>query len=108
MDLFALNSIREGLPNVLLEAMAMETPALATRTGGVADLIENGHTGYLIEPADSEQLLDSLRRATANPEAGAAMARRARARIVEDFGFGSRMRKIAAIYRKTLETKGGL
>lgn len=108
MDLFALNSIREGLPNVLLEAMAMETPAMATRTGGVADLIENGHTGYLIKPADSEQLLDSLRRATANPEAGAAMARRARARIVEDFGFGSRMRKIAAIYRKTLETKGGL
>jgi len=108
MDLFVLNSLREGLPNVLLEAMAMETPAIATNTGGVGDLIENEKTGYLIEPAIGRQLLESLRRAISDPKAGEAMARRARNRIVEHFGFVPRMKKIASIYRETLRKRASV
>ena len=106
MNLFVLNSIREGLPNVLLEALALETPSLATNTGGVSDLIENGQTGLLIEPANPQALLSSLGQALADPEQGAVMAQQARQRIVENYGFEARMKKIATIYRDTLQ-KGG-
>lgn len=104
MDLFVLNSSREGLPNVLLEAMALETPSLATRVGGIADLIEPGKTGHLIEPGHHEQLVHMLRHALDNPRSGAEMAVNARQRVEENYGFEARIKKIAAIYRQLLNT----
>ena len=50
MDVFALSSLREGLPNVLLEAMALEVPVVATRVAGVPRLIHDGENGLLVEP----------------------------------------------------------
>lgn len=102
IDLFVLNSRREGLPNVLLEAMAMETPAIATSVGGIPDLIEPGKTGYLVAPDEEKGLIQSIREAVRDPNRGAAMAAEARRRIVGQFGFDARMQKIASIYRKTL------
>src|SRR5581483_11692001 len=49
MDVFALSSLREGLPNVLLEAMALEVPVVATRVAGVPRLVRDGRTGLLTE-----------------------------------------------------------
>ena len=103
MDLFVLNSTREGLPNVLLEALALETPSIATRVGGVPDLIKPGRTGYLIEPQDDLELVQSIQRAISSPELGAEMAAAGRKNIVERFGFDARMKKIATIYRDMLE-----
>jgi glycosyltransferase involved in cell wall biosynthesis len=103
MDLFVLNSTREGLPNVLLEAQALETPSIATRVGGVPDLINPGRTGYLIEPQDDLELVQSIQRAISSPELGAEMAAAGRKNIVERFGFDARMKKIATIYRDMLE-----
>ncbi len=60
LDLFVLNSLREGLPNVLLEAMAMRVPVIATRTGGVPQLVEDQITGRLIEPGHSGQLRQAI------------------------------------------------
>ncbi len=53
VDVFALSSLREGLPNVLLEAMAFEVPVAATTAGGIARLIENNHNGLLMPVADT-------------------------------------------------------
>jgi len=103
MDLFVLNSTREGLPNVLLEALALETPSIATRVGGVPDLINPGRTGYLIEPQDDLELVQSIQRAISSPELGAKMAAAGRKNIVERFGFDARMKKIAKIYHDLLE-----
>ncbi|HXG08789.1 MAG TPA: glycosyltransferase, partial [Gemmataceae bacterium] len=50
MDVFALSSLREGLPNVVLEAMAMGVPVVATRVAGVPRLIRDGENGLLVEP----------------------------------------------------------
>jgi glycosyltransferase involved in cell wall biosynthesis len=106
MDLFVLNSRREGLPNVLLEAMAMETPAIATHVGGIADLIEPGKTGYLIEPDQEQGLIQSMRDAIGDPNRRAAMAAEARRRIVAQSSFDARMQRIAAIYWKILSRTG--
>src|SRR6056297_3528152 len=52
LDLFVLSSLREGLPNALLEAMAMEVPVVATRVGGVPRVVRHGTNGLLVEPGD--------------------------------------------------------
>ena len=103
MNLFVLNSTREGLPNVLLEALALETPSIATKVGGVPDLIKPGKTGYLIEPQNDVELVQAIRSAISTPDLGAEMAAAGRKDIVEQFGFDARMKKIATIYRDLLE-----
>ena len=60
LDLYALSSFREGLPNVLLEAMAMEAPVLATRINGVPRLIDDGVNGLLVEPGTVDALANGL------------------------------------------------
>jgi len=101
-DLFALSSIREGLPNVLLEAMALETPVVATRIAGVPSLLEEGRLGVLVEPNSAESLangmLQVLREANQRLERVAA----ARARIVESYSFQRRMERMVAVYDRVL------
>ena len=97
MDLFLLNSIREGLPNVVLEAMALEVPVVATRVAGVPALIRPGQTGWLIEPQDPAMLdnsvLDCLEGTRTNQ-----FVQNARLLIESDFSFDRRMKKVASIY----------
>lgn len=63
-ELFVLPSVRgEGLPNAVLEAMAAGLPAVVTDTGGVADVVEDDHTGYVVEPGDEEALRSAMERA---------------------------------------------
>ncbi len=52
MDLFVLSSLREGLPNVVLEALAMEVPVVSTRVAGVPKMITDGETGVLCRVGD--------------------------------------------------------
>ena len=56
-DILLLPSYREGLPNVILEAMAAGLPIIATRVGAIPEIIENGVNGFLIEPGDRHGLL---------------------------------------------------
>ena len=66
-DVFVLNSTYEGLPHVLLEAMAAKLPVIATNVGGSGEIIENGSNGLLIPPRDSQALKQALLRTLGNP-----------------------------------------
>lgn len=59
-DVFCLPSLWEGLPNVLLEAMACQVPVIGTRVGGVPEIIENRKNGFLVEPKNPKMLAEKI------------------------------------------------
>jgi glycosyltransferase involved in cell wall biosynthesis len=103
MDLFVLNSVREGLPNVLLEAMAFEVPVIATRIAGIPDLVQDGTTGRLIEPTELESLEAAIRASLDQKDATHRMVTAARRRIEDEYSFDVRMVRVAAIYDEFME-----
>jgi glycosyltransferase involved in cell wall biosynthesis len=58
---------QDGLPNVLLEAMAMQVPVVSTRFSGIPEAVKDGHTGLLVPPRDSEALAKALARFLDDP-----------------------------------------
>jgi glycosyltransferase involved in cell wall biosynthesis len=62
MDVFVLPSLNEGLPMTILEAMAASKPVIATRVGAVPKVIQDGETGLLVDPGDTDGLRDALAR----------------------------------------------
>lgn len=83
-DGYVLSSAWEGMPVALLEAASVELPVVATRVGGVAEVVEDGSTGFLVPPGDSVGLAASMVRVESlSPEDRAAMGRRGR-RLVEE------------------------
>ncbi len=105
MDLFVLSSLREGLPNVLLEAMALAVPCVATRIAGVPLLIQDGANGRLIEPGDVAALTDALRELLSDETARQRLGVAGRATVETRYSFARRMEKLAAIYDEMLGAK---
>ena len=76
-----LPSYREGLPLAVLEAMAHGRPVVATRVGGIPELVEDGVTGFLVEPGDCNALRAALQRLLGDPELRRRMGAEARRRV---------------------------
>jgi glycosyltransferase involved in cell wall biosynthesis len=98
MDVFALSSHREGLPNVLLEAMALEVPVVATRVAGVPRLVEHGANGLLVEPGSVDELAGAVDRLLGDAALRERLAAAGRRTVEGRYSFAARMRKIAALY----------
>jgi len=107
LDVFALPSLREGLPNVLLEAMALEVPCVASRIAGIPRLITDGADGLLIPPGDLGGLTAALGSLLADPARRGAIAAAGRATIEARYSFAARMRKLADIYDELLAGSTG-
>ena len=103
MNMFVLNSFREGLPNVVLEAMAMETPVIATRIAGIPSLIRPSETGRLVEPDSPSDLAKSILEAIRDVEKTQAMVLGARSLIESEYAFEVRMQRIAYLYDRILK-----
>jgi glycosyltransferase involved in cell wall biosynthesis len=102
LDLFVLSSLREGLPNVVLEAMAMEVPVLATRVAGVPRLIHDGANGLLAEPDSVDALAGGMARLLGDADARTRLASAGRRTVVERYSFTARMQKVRAVYDRLL------
>ncbi len=98
-DLFVLPSRSEGVPLSLLEAMAAGLPLVATRVGGVPDVILDGISGCLVPPEDPRALGAALVNTLDNPEAAAAMAESAREVVATHYRAEPWARNIEKIYR---------
>jgi glycosyltransferase involved in cell wall biosynthesis len=98
MDVFALSSLREGLPNVLLEALAWQIPSVATDVGGVGKVIQDGHNGLLASPGDVPSLATGLLRLLNDGESRTRLSAHGWETIENRYSFARRMEKIRAIY----------
>jgi glycosyltransferase involved in cell wall biosynthesis len=98
LDAYVLSSLREGLPNVLLEAMALQVPVVATRIAGVPRLVVDGLNGLLVEPGHIAGLAAAVRRIAADSDLRARLACAGRATIEEGYSFAVRMQKIRRMY----------
>jgi len=102
-DVFALPTLREGLPNVLLESMASGIVPVITRLEGVTDwIVTPGETGELVPPSDPDALSSALDRVLADPERSAVMAAAARAHVAAHFGMPITAQRTLALYQGLL------
>jgi glycosyltransferase involved in cell wall biosynthesis len=98
LDLCVQSSDYEGTPNVVLEAMALETPLVATDVGGTAELARDGQEALIVPPRDEEALVTAIRQALADPASSRVRADAARRRVEGELSFATRMQKVEAIY----------
>lgn len=100
MDVYALSSLREGLPNVLLEAMAMRTPVISTAVNGIPRLITGGESGELVEAGSVSALVEGLEKLIADENLRNRYATAARKTVETRYSFAVRMGKLARMYDK--------
>lgn len=106
LDLLAMASLREGLPNVLLEAMLHGVPGVAMAVGGIPEVISDGVDGLLVPPGDLARFVDSLTILLGDPVRRAAMGAAAVTKVRDGFLFDARMKHMVAIYEAGLTRPG--
>lgn len=84
-DLLVAPSLREGMSNVILEAMALGLPVLATRVGGTPEVIEDGRHGVLVDPIDTLALADAMLQLIDDPVRRQAIGQAGRQKVLEQY-----------------------
>jgi len=98
VDILAIASAREGLPNVLLEAMLYSIPCVATAVGGIPEVIANGRNGLLVTPGSLPGYRDALHRLADDPVLRSQLGTQARSTILGEYLFTSRMERMMGLY----------
>jgi glycosyltransferase involved in cell wall biosynthesis len=99
-DVFALASFAEGVPGVLMEAMAMEIPCVSTWITGVPELIRNGVDGLLVAPSDDEALAAAIASLVEDANLRERIGKAGRVRVLERFNLPVNARQLAEILRR--------
>lgn len=100
LDVLLVSSLWESLPLAPIEAMACGVPVVATRVGGVPEIVEDGVTGRLVEPGRAEQLAAVLGELLDDPDQRASMGAEGRRVAAERFGTERMVDAIASLYRE--------
>ena len=101
-DILLLSSVKEEFGVVLAEAQAMGLPIVATRVGGVPEVVDDGVTGFLVPPRDPQALADKLLLLANNPELRRQMGERGRERVKRLFDFSRIMIELERLYCESL------
>ena len=96
-DCLVLPSFAEGVPVVLMEAMAARLPVIATRVGGVSELVEDGVSGLLVPPGDVASLTQAIKQVMKSDRA--AMGQAGRAAVEAGFDIGTEAKRLAHLLR---------
>lgn len=101
-DVFVLASLWEGMPNVLLEAMAAAVPVVATRVEGVTDIVGDGKTGLLVMPQDVPAIASAVLRLLQDPDRARAMGAAGQERVRKHFSLDVMVRRHQELYARLL------
>lgn len=101
-DIFCLPSFAEGIPVVLMEAMAMGVPVVTSRIAGIPELITNDGEGLLVRPGRPDELADALQRLCSSAELRAAMGRNGRARVERDYHIDHNVEDLGKLFNQAL------
>ena len=102
MDIFCLASAREGLPRVILEAMLLGKPVVATDIPGCRELVRHGETGYLVPHGDVAALADALSRLLANPELRTKFGQRGREIVLAEYSIERYVHGVTEVFDEVL------
>jgi L-malate glycosyltransferase len=102
LDALLLPSSEEPFGRVLIEAMALEVPVLATEVGGPKEIVEHGREGYLLPPREPGAWAAAIAGLAADPERARAMGRAGRARVEQAFGVRDHVAAMLAVYERAL------
>jgi sugar transferase (PEP-CTERM/EpsH1 system associated) len=105
MNLFALPSLSEGMPLTVLEAMAARLPVVATRVGALPQLVEEGVTGFLVEPKDDRALAERFARFRMNPRLAERFGQPARIKVEREYSLDLMLQRYAELYHSVLARK---
>lgn len=100
-DIVVLPSLHEGMPNVVLEAMSCGISVIATKVGGVVEVITDGVDGLLVEPADSTEISNKIDFLFSNPQIHAEISERARTKVLE-YDVKNSVKNMMKIYENVL------
>jgi glycosyltransferase involved in cell wall biosynthesis len=101
-DVFVLSSLSEGLPNVVLEAMALGVPVAATRVGGLPEIIEDGVTGLLVPPRNGKSLAQAILRYLLDPRTAREIASRGCDSVFDRFSAERQTEKLLETYEQVI------
>jgi sugar transferase (PEP-CTERM/EpsH1 system associated) len=104
MDIFVLPSLREGMSNTVLEAMASGLPVVATRVGAAVELVRQGTTGALVSPGRPEEMSEAIRTYVMDDRRRLLHGQAGRQRVERDFALQIMVDKYVALYDRTLTT----
>jgi colanic acid/amylovoran biosynthesis glycosyltransferase len=107
-DVFALASFAEGIPVVLMEAMAMEIPCVTTWITGIPELIRDSVDGILVAPSDETGLAEALARLMDDPELRRRLGGAGRARVIDKYNLRGNVARLAEVFRSRLQEESGV
>ena len=101
IDVLVVPSLYEGLPTIILEAMAAGVPVVATNVGGNSEIIVNGETGFIVPPKDSSVLAEYIGKILENNNLVESMRVMSRERAIQYFSLDKMMREVEGIYKNS-------
>jgi glycosyltransferase involved in cell wall biosynthesis len=102
IDIVVLPSLWEGMPNVLLEAMAASRPIVASRLGGIEEMLRDGQSALLCEPGRAGALADAIMRLMDEPDLGRSLAAAARRDVEQRFDIARTVAATQALYERLM------
>jgi glycosyltransferase involved in cell wall biosynthesis len=98
MDLFVMSSLHEGIPVVLLEAMALARPVVVTAVGGIVEVVQDGRSGRLVQPGNARELAEACKKLIRDPDSRTRLGLAAADRVRSEFTRQNQSRRLIEVY----------
>ncbi len=102
-DVFVAPSLQDNLPNTLVEAIACGTPCVAFQVGGIADIVEHQHNGYLAHPYHVEDLAQGIAWVLEHPDRHQKLCNRSRQKAEQEFTLGRQAKRYLALFDQVID-----